>query len=300
MRALLVAIVVANLGGAACAQPASQDVQSLEACFQSARETDAVCSNPANDPARRLECIQQARTALLQCMEQVGHGASAESAAPDIPTGTVPPATAAATSVPEAPNARAASDKPAAAARAAPAPAPAAPPPPPPPPPAAPEVPVRVVETPVKQADPGWIVSETTSPVDYKPLITAVLRSTSGANSLALRCLGARTELLVRIEEALRSSRSGEVQVAYQINDQPSVRLAWAQSPDGKIVSYKEDASNLLQSLPEAARLKISIFDGADSGRDASFQLNGLDAVRKKLGTVCKWTPANRISSGKP
>jgi len=152
----------------------------------------------------------------------------------------------------------------------------------------------------VKQADPGWIVSETTSPVDYKPLITAVLRSTSGANSLALRCLGARTELLVRIEEALRSSRSGEVQVAYQINDQPSVRLAWAQSPDGKIVSYKEDASNLLQSLPEAARLKISIFDGADSGRDTSFQLNGLDAVRKKLGTVCKWTPANRISSGKP
>jgi hypothetical protein len=281
MRALLVAIVVANLGGAACAQPASQDVQSLEACFQSARETDAVCSNPANDPARRLECIQQARTALLQCMEQVGHGASAESAAPDIPTGTVPPATAAATTgAAAAPGAPAAPDKPTRAA--------------------APEVPARVVETPVKQADPGWIVSETTSPVDYKPLITAVLRSTSGANSLALRCLGARTELLVRIEEALRSSRSGEVQVAYQINDQPSVRLSWAQSPDGKTVSYKEDASNLLQSLPEAARLKISIFDGADSGRDTSFQLNGLDAVRKKLGTVCKWTPANRISSGKP
>jgi Type VI secretion system VasI, EvfG, VC_A0118 len=281
MRAPLVAIVVANLGGAVCAQPASQDVQSLEACFQSARETDAVCSNPANDPARRLECIQQARTTLLQCMEQVGHGASAGAAASDVPTGTVPPATAAATTgAAAAPGAPAAPDKPTRAA--------------------APEVPARVVETPVKQADAGWVVSETTSPVDYRPLITAVIRSTSGANSLALRCLGARTELLVRTEEAWHSSRSGEVQVAYQINDQPSVRLAWAQSPDGRTVSYKEDASNLLQSLPEAARLKISVFDGADSGRDASFQLNGLDAVRKKLGTVCKWTPANRISSGKP
>jgi hypothetical protein len=281
MRALLVAIVVAPLGGAVCAQPASQDVQSLEACFQSARETDAICSNPANDPTQHLECIQQARTALLQCMEQVGHGASAGSAAPDIPTGTVPPATAAATGAPEAPNAPTTPDKPTGAA--------------------APEVPARVVETPAKQADAGWVVSETTSPVDYRPLVTAVIRSTSGANSLALRCLGGlRTELLVRTEEAWRSPHSGEIQVAYQINGQPLVRVAWAQSPDGKTVSYKEDASNLLQSLPEGARLKISVFDGADSGRDASFQLTGLDTVRKKLGAVCKWTPANRISSGKP
>jgi hypothetical protein len=290
MRALLVAIVVSSVAGAVCAQPASPDAQGLEACFQSARETDTICSNPANDPAHRLECIQQARMALLQCMEQVAHEGSAGSAVPDLPTGTVPPAeTAAATGPPEQLNASAPHDKPNTPApqdkKAGDAP---------------PGGPARAVEIPLQQADMGWVISETTSPVDYTPLITAVIRSTSGANTLAIRCRGLRTELSVRAEEGWRASRSGEIQVAYQINDQPLVRLAWAQSPDGKTASYKQDAINLLQSLPEGARLKISVVDATDSSRNAAFQLTGLDAVRKKLGTACKWTPANRISSGKP
>jgi hypothetical protein len=151
---------------------------------------------------------------------------------------------------------------------------------------------------PAKQAD--WIVSETTSPVDFGPLITAVIHPTSGPNTLAVRCRGLRTELLLRTEQAWRSSPSGEILIAYQINDQAAVRLAWALSPDGKTASYKQDAIDLLQSLPEGARLKISVFDGGGSGHDAAFQLTGLDEIRKKLATVCKWKPSGEISFRKP
>ena len=153
-------------------------------------------------------------------------------------------------------------------------------------------------------ADTAWVVSETTSPVDYSPLITAVINSTSSVkdapNTLAVRCSGPRTELLLRTEGAWRASRASEVQVDYQINDQPFVRLQWTVSADGKTASYKDDAVGLLRSLPEGARLKISVFDRQGLGQEATFQLTGLDSVRKKIGLACKWpSTAETMSSGK-
>src|SRR6266850_421380 len=60
--------------------------------------------------------------------------------------------------------------------------------------------------------DTAWVVSETTSPVDYSPLITAVIRSTSSVkdapSTLTVRCRGLRTELQLRTEGAWRASRA--------------------------------------------------------------------------------------------
>jgi hypothetical protein len=153
-------------------------------------------------------------------------------------------------------------------------------------------------------SDTAWLVSETTSPVDYSPLITAVIHSTSSVkdapNTLAVRCRGLRTELLLRTEGTWRASRVSEVQVDYQINDQPFVRPQWTVSAGGKTASYKDDAVELLRSLPEGARLKISVFDGRGPGQEATFQLTGLDSVRKKIAVACKWPPtADKMSSGR-
>jgi hypothetical protein len=364
MRALAVAIVVSSMGGVVCAEPADQDVKRLEACFQTARETDPVCSNPASDPAQRRDCFERTRAALLQCMEQATPGVSVDSAAPDLPTGKVSPETSAGTSPADRPDNPAPSRMPVGAApperpasvfdvparqvdvpakqpdvpaKQADAPVkqaivPAKQPEVPakqadapvkqaivpakrpevpakqadapvqqaivPAKPA--EVPANPIDTPAKPGDTGWVVSETTSPVDFSPLITAVIHTTSGTGTLSIRCHGLRTDLSVHSEGAWRSTRSGDIQVAYQIDRQPSVKLAWAESTDGKTANYKQDAADLLRSLPEGARLKISVFDNAGLGHDAFFQLTGLDSIRKKFGTVCKSTPENRISSGKP
>ena len=140
--------------------------------------------------------------------------------------------------------------------------------------------------------------------MDYSPLITAVIQSTSSVkdapNTLALRCSGSRTELLLGTEGAWHASRASEVLVDYQINDQPSVRLQWTVSADGKIASYKDDAVGLLRSLPERARLKISVFNRQGLGQEAKFQLTGLDRVRKKIGLACKWpSTAEKMPSAK-
>ena len=62
--------------------------------------------------------------------------------------------------------------------------------------------------------DTSWLVSETTSPVDFTPLLTAMTRLPSSMkhapNMLAIRCRGARTELLVRTGGTWRSRAPGK------------------------------------------------------------------------------------------
>jgi hypothetical protein len=140
--------------------------------------------------------------------------------------------------------------------------------------------------------------------VDYSPLITAVIHSMSGMknapNTLAVRCRGSRTELLLGTEGTWRATRASEVLVNYQINDQPPVRLQWTVSADGKTVSYKDDAVGFLRSLPEGAQLKIKVFDKQGLGQEATFRLTGLDGVRKKIRLACKWpSTVDKMSPGK-
>src|SRR5712672_2228363 len=318
-RAPLIAIVVASVGGAVCGQPASEGAKELETCFQSARAADAICADSKNGAAERLECSQKAVISQLECLKHTFPGESAESVRPEMPAGTVSPEmpavsagepasspkTPSGTIPPETPTAlrpavgaepvhdmterleicfqaarvadvacidpandtakRAACFQSVRAAQ------------------------VECLENTSREpstgsaqnqpADTAWVLSETTSPVDYSPLVTAVIRSTSSVKdaptTLAVRCRGLHTELMLRMAGTWPASRASEIQVDYQINDQPFVRLRWTVSADGKTASYKDDAVGLLRSLPENARLKIGAFDRQGRGQEATFQLTG-------------------------
>src|SRR5882724_7514452 len=89
MRATLIAIVLASVGGAVCAQPADEGSKELRTCFQSTRAADAVCSDPRNGAVERLDCRQKALMAQLECLEQVFPGGSTGSVTPEIPPRTV-------------------------------------------------------------------------------------------------------------------------------------------------------------------------------------------------------------------
>jgi hypothetical protein len=275
MRAPPIVIVLSVLGGAVCAQTANEAVKGLESCFELARANDAICSNPANSAVERLDCLQKARTAQLECLEHTQSEMPAGSDRQEMPSGGASKDT---------PTGAVSTEKPAGSG--------------------SPKALAKTTDIPSKPPDANWIISETTSPVDYSPLITAVMRVPSIAkdapNTLAIRCRGLRTELLVRTEGTWRASRANEVQVDYQINDQPLVRLQWAVSVDGKTASYKDDAVDLLRSLPEGGRLKINVLGGPGPGHDATFQLLGFDAVRKKIAAACKWAPVtDKAAAGK-
>jgi hypothetical protein len=315
MRAPLIAIVLCSVGRAVCAQPADEGSKMLDACFALARTADAICSDTKIGGAERLDCRQKASMAQLECLERVFPGRSAgpempsRAVAPEIPTVTASPEVPAGFASPERPIGTVARGEPTSSQKTPPGTAPAETPVATVSPEmttgtASPGAPARRVDIPAKPQDTNWIVSETTSPVDYSPLVTAVIRSTTSLqdapNTLVIRCLGPRTEVLLRTQGTWRASRSNTVQVDYQIDDQPLARLQWITSADGKTASYGNDAVGFLQSLPEGARLKINVLDRAGAGHEATFQLAGLDAVRKRIAVPCKWaTAADKISSGK-
>jgi hypothetical protein len=139
-----------------------------------------------------------------------------------------------------------------------------------------------------------WIVSETTSPVDYSALVTATILARPDTKdapmALVVRCGGRRTELGLRMEGSSRAPRGGEILVAYQINDQSMVKLRWTASAEGRTASYREDAVALLQSFSDGGQLKIVVSDGSGQASEATFQLAGWNAIRDKIATACMWT----------
>jgi hypothetical protein len=298
MRALWIATSLCLASTVVLAQSTSRTVVGLDTCFKLVRVTEANCSTSAND-AQRQECLQSARKVQLECLELAGSQASAsvdrppaaaaavspekpaEAAAPVVTTGAIPsvnPVAGASAdqseSQPAKTSAAAPSDKSVAAI---------------PPGTATPST-----SAPSATQGSSWTVSETTSPVDYSPLVTATIPARSetknAPTALVVRCRGRRTELGLRMEGSPRASRGGEILIAYQINDQPMVKLRWTESADGKTANYREDATALLQSFSEDARLKISVLDGPGKDSETAFQLAGWNVIRNKIATACMWT----------
>jgi hypothetical protein len=163
------------------------------------------------------------------------------------------------------------------------------------------ELPDQSAQSSGQPADGNWIISETSSPVDYSPIITAMTFSRSNARNapvtLAIRCRGQRTDLLVSTEGSWRASPANQLNVDYRINDQPPVTMQWMASADGHAAIFKDDAVRFLRSLPDGGRITVSVSDGQGPAHDATFQLIGLDVVRQKIATACKWAPtAGRMS----
>jgi hypothetical protein len=154
-------------------------------------------------------------------------------------------------------------------------------------------------DKPAQVAD--WIVSETTSPVDYSPLVIAAVRAKSDVkdapNALAVRCRARHTELSIRTDGAWGAPNGNDLLVDYQINDHPVVRQPWMLSADGKTATYKYDPIELLRSMPEGATLKVAVADKGNVRREATFELAGLSGVREKVGTACKWVPVTANTS---
>jgi hypothetical protein len=137
----------------------------------------------------------------------------------------------------------------------------------------------------------NWIVSLTTSPVDYSPVATATTSSRDGAGepgmTLSIRCHGGRNELIVA---GLRvSSRGDNYAISYRVNDGQALQIAATVPASGIGVAFGGDVVRLLQSLPDNGGLNIHLTSRTGPALDAVFSLGGLDAVRAKMATACRW-----------
>jgi hypothetical protein len=297
------------LGGAVCAQSVNENVTPLESCFRASRLADAICTKQ-NEPAQRLDCLQKASAAQLECLEHALPTTASEESSGKVPSG--PPASAASSQAPSkgaSPNEPGRTESPGVSTESIPAKEADSPPkadlktnPPSDDVTGAIrlDVPGKTADVPALPAQTNWIVSETTSPLT---LVTAVIHATpvvkNGPNTLTIGCRGRRTELSVGMEGDFGAPRNGKPQIDSQINDQPAVRRRWAWSTDRKLATYKDNPVRFLQSVPEGATLKITVSDRENVRHEATFQLTGLDPVRTKVATACKWAPVQAKTSSK-
>lgn len=143
----------------------------------------------------------------------------------------------------------------------------------------------------VTPQSPNWIVSETTSPVDYKPQIAARTTARSGSkdapSSLAIHCRANRTELMLSATSPWTKTPSSEIRVVFQINDQPAVDQRWKVADGGRSLVFPGDAAHLIGTMPAVGRLLVRVYTAAAPASENEFELVGLDAVRRRIAEVC-------------
>jgi hypothetical protein len=149
---------------------------------------------------------------------------------------------------------------------------------------------------PTQSSDGNWIISETMSPLDYSPQISATKVSLSTGNSapslLTIGCRAQRIEVSVGTAGLWKPSSTDELRVAYRMNDQPEVQGRWAASAGGRGAIFRGDAVKLLSLLPDAGQLWVRVHEWQGPAHEATFQLTGLEAVRQRITTACKSAPA--------
>ena len=143
-------------------------------------------------------------------------------------------------------------------------------------------------------ADDGWVVSETTSPVDYSPIATAITSSRKVADGssmlLSIHCRGGRTE--VAVTGAAIAGRGDNYFISYRVNDGQPVQLAGAASAFGDGVAFRGDVVALLQSLPGDGKLAVRLVPPKGPELTGVFSLDGLEMLRARIGATCQWPHA--------
>ncbi len=152
-----------------------------------------------------------------------------------------------------------------------------------------------MVETPdpAQPQGPNWIISETTSPVDYRPqiaaLTTARASSQDAPSSLTIYCRAHRTGLTISTTGPWKQATGGEVKVIYRINEEPSVEQRWIAAETGKSLTFPGDVVRFLRSMPDSGQILVKVYAGKGSPYESAFQLGGLDPVRRKIAAACNW-----------
>ncbi len=154
----------------------------------------------------------------------------------------------------------------------------------------------RDIASPPRSAPEGnnWIVSETTSPIDYTPIVTATSSFRGGPNSssmdLSIHCRSGRTELVITGPAV---SRTGEdYTISYRINDDRPVQSAARSPAFGAGAAFRGDVVQLLLSLPEEGGITVRLSARDSAAQDGYFSFGGLKTVRDKVAAACKWPHA--------
>ena len=160
--------------------------------------------------------------------------------------------------------------------------------PPPPPRPAASAAPA------VAPAADNWLVSETTSPLDYTPVAVATASSSEGPDGatmqLSIQCRGGRTDLA--IGGPTLTLRAGDYVVSYAVNDGQPVVVAAGTAASGTGVALRGDVVRLLASLPDRGDIAFRVTARQGATLEGRYALASLKILLDRMAVPCRWPAA--------
>jgi hypothetical protein len=145
----------------------------------------------------------------------------------------------------------------------------------------------------VAPAADNWIVSETTSPVDYTPVAIATASSGGGpgaAMQLSIQCRGGRTDLV--IGGPALTGRGEDYVVFYGVNNGQPIMVAAGTPASGSGAAIKGDVVRLLASLPDRGEIVFRVAARQGAAVEGRYALAGLKVVLGRLAVPCKWPTA--------
>jgi hypothetical protein len=146
----------------------------------------------------------------------------------------------------------------------------------------------------VAAAADNWIVSETTSPLDYTPVAIATASSRAGPDGATLQfsiqCRGGRTDLV--ISDPALTLRAEDYVVSYAVNDSPPAVVAAGTAASGTGVALRGDVVRLLASLPDRGDIAFRVANRQGATLEGRYALAGLKTLLARLAVPCKWPAA--------
>jgi hypothetical protein len=142
----------------------------------------------------------------------------------------------------------------------------------------------------------AWIVSETTSPLDYTPVAVATAWSSVGPDGISLQvsiqCRRGRTELLIGGPTVAR--RSEDYVVSYGVNDGAWVVVGVATPVSGAGAVVKGDVVRLLTSLPDHGHIAFRLTTRQGAAGEGRYDLARLRTVLDRMAIPCRLSAVAR------
>ena len=154
----------------------------------------------------------------------------------------------------------------------------------------------------------NWIISETKSPVDYSPQISATIFSPQFPGnprmSFTLHCRRGRTEAVLEIADFARYPPGSSFVMEYLVVSQEAIRnhmverrwerqrgveQRWDEMNGSIDAAFIGDVVRFIKSLPDNGILSVRVRDKDVISHDAEFHLADFEPVRGKLAAACKW-----------
>ena len=137
----------------------------------------------------------------------------------------------------------------------------------------------------------SWIFSETTSPIDYSPVVIASVMASGAPDGsgmkLSIACRGGNTSLVLVSPSALPAGES--YTVSYIVDGGSPTTLAAAAAPFGTGMALGVDVVRFLVLLPAQGEIVFRIIGRQGGKLEGRYSLAGLKTTRERMAVSCKW-----------